>query len=88
MPDPKRCAVRGCVRAYHAKGLCRTHYEAARRKRYVLHGPAPATITHIPPHRPRCTSCGQPDRVYEWTPPVGDHAWWYCAACQWQWEAR
>jgi hypothetical protein len=31
-PVPKRrCSVKGCGRAYVAKGLCATHYQAARR---------------------------------------------------------
>jgi hypothetical protein len=32
MPPPKRvCSVKGCGRAYVAKGFCANHYQAARR---------------------------------------------------------
>jgi hypothetical protein len=32
LPPPKRvCSVRGCGRAYVAKGYCANHYQAARR---------------------------------------------------------
>lgn len=32
VPPPKRvCSVRGCGRAYVAKGFCANHYQAARR---------------------------------------------------------
>ncbi len=32
LPPPKRiCSMRGCGRAYVAKGLCANHYQAARR---------------------------------------------------------
>ena len=32
LPPPKRvCSVKGCGRAYVAKGLCANHYQAARR---------------------------------------------------------
>ena len=32
MPPPKRvCTVKGCNRAYVAKGFCASHYQAARR---------------------------------------------------------
>ncbi len=32
MPPPKRvCTVKGCNRAYVAKGYCASHYQAARR---------------------------------------------------------
>jgi hypothetical protein len=32
-PPPKRvCTVRGCARAYVARGLCANHYQAARRR--------------------------------------------------------
>ena len=32
LPPPKRvCSVRGCGRAYVAKGFCANHYQAARR---------------------------------------------------------
>jgi len=32
LPPPKRvCSIKGCGRAYVAKGLCANHYQAARR---------------------------------------------------------
>ena len=34
LPPPKRvCSVKGCGRAYVAKGFCANHYQAARRGR-------------------------------------------------------
>lgn len=34
LPPPKRlCSVKGCGRAYVAKGFCANHYQAARRSR-------------------------------------------------------
>jgi hypothetical protein len=36
LPPPKRvCSVKGCGRAYVAKGFCANHYQAARRARSV-----------------------------------------------------
>lgn len=36
LPPPKRvCSVKGCGRAYVAKGFCANHYQAARRGRPV-----------------------------------------------------
>src|SRR5262245_24942242 len=36
LPPPKRiCSVKGCGRAYVAKGFCANHYQAARRGKLV-----------------------------------------------------
>jgi hypothetical protein len=36
LPPPKRvCSVKGCGRAYVAKGYCANHYQAARRGKVV-----------------------------------------------------